>query len=405
MSSVSDIARKLNRSWKEEVLSSGNFTKELKRLSMGDLGFDYPLFGGLPYGQLIVYSGTEHSGKTTAACLAMARYQQENPDKICIYVDAENTLLTQAEHLQRMTGISFEPEHFLRYDMTGKAAEEMFADILELEEADDIGMIIIDSAPALISKADIDSEFLKDNGLRANISKNLGRFIRHMIMYLPKRNNILLIINQVRVDGVSFTGAKLFSEPCGYSLNYYPSMKVRFGTRTYTLGDKTDLSSSKGEGADGFRLKFSITKSRLGPVNRGGGFLTFRLDSGLDVCHDMLEVAMKFGYIEHPNNITYILNNLETGEYYLDEEGNPLKFAGKTKLIAYLNEHPDFRDEYFSMLGRYVSESQSKVDLLDKDTMKEILDQEAQLSHEKTSDDEDDDIEVDSETGEVINEE
>lgn len=387
MSSVLDISKKINRSWKDDVLTSGNFTKELKRLSMGDLGFDYALYGGLPLGQLVVFSGVEHSGKTTAACLAMARYQQENPDKVCVYVDAENTLLTQADYLQRMTGISFEPEHFLRYDMTGKAAEEMFADIIQLEEADDIGMIIIDSAPALISKSDLDSDFEKDNGMRASIAKTLGKFIKQMIMYLPKRNNILLIINQVRVDGVNFMGAKIYSEPCGYALNYYPSMKVRFGTRTYTLGDKTDLSSSKGEGADGFRLKFSITKSRLGPVNRGGGFLTFRLDSGLDVCHDMLEVAMKFGYIEHPNNITYILNNLETGEYYLDEEGNPLKFAGKGKLINYLNEHPDFKAEYFDMLTKYVSESQSKVDLIDKDTMKEILEQEAQLSHEKVEED------------------
>ena len=40
MANVSDIAKKLNRKWKEDVLADGNFTKEVKRLPVGDLGFD-----------------------------------------------------------------------------------------------------------------------------------------------------------------------------------------------------------------------------------------------------------------------------------------------------------------------------------------------------------------------------
>lgn len=381
MASILEISKKINKAWKEDVLTSGNFSKDLRRLDIGDLGFDYPLYGGLPYGNLICFSGVEHSGKTTAACLAMAQYQKENPDKICIYVDAENTLLTQSDFLQRMTGISFEPEHFLRYDMTGKAAEEMFADIIQLQEADDVGMIIIDSAPALISKADLDNEFIKDNGQRASIAKSLGKFIKQMIMYLPKRGNILLIINQVRVDGVNFMGAKIYSEPCGYALNYYPSMKVRFGTRTFTQGDKTDISSSKGEGTDGFRLKYSVTKNRLGAMDRGGGFMTFRLASGLDRIGDMLEIAMKFGYIQRPTVQSYVLVNLETGQTYTDAEtGEELKFVGKQKLIDYLNMHPTFREEYASMLSRYISEAQTKVNFLDEKAMTEILTQEAAVN-------------------------
>lgn len=394
MASIKDISKRINKAWKDEVLTSGNFTKELRRLNCGDLGMDYPLYGGLPYGNLICFSGVEHSGKTVAACLAMAQYQRENPNKICIYVDAENTLSTQADFLQKMTGLNFEPDHFMRYDMTGRAAEEMFSDILQLQEADDIGMIVIDSAPALISKIDLDNDFEKDNGQRASIAKTLGKFIKQMIMFLPKKNNILLIINQVRVDGVNFMGAKIYSEPCGYALNYYPSMKVRFGTRTFTLGDKTDISSSKGEGSDGFRLKFSVTKNRLGPMNRGGGFITFRLDSGLDKIGDMLEIAMKFGYIQRPTTQSYVLTNLETGEIYTDlETGEELKFVGKQKLIDYLNEHKNFRDDYVSMLTKYISETQTKINFLDEKDMQEITSQEASVNKEKLDDDKPDEEE------------
>ena len=388
MSSVLEIAKKINRAWKEETLVTGNFVKKVERLSIGDLGFDYPVYGGLPEGCLVTFSGVEHSGKTVAACLAIAQYQKKYPDKVCIYVDAENTLLTQGDFLCRMTGLRMDSETFLRYDCTGKAAEEIFADLIQLEEADNIGMIVIDSAPALISKSDLDNDFEKDNGQRASIAKSLGKFIKQMLMYLPKRNNILLIINQVRVTGTTIVGAKIYSEPCGYALAYYPSVKIRFGTRCYTLGDKVDISSSKGEGTDGFRLKFSITKSRLGPANRGGGFLTFRLDNGLDYMFDMLEVALKFGYIRRPSTQSYELINLDTGEIYSDEEGNPLKFIGKAKLMEYINTHEDFKKEYFEMLTKHVSSADGNANLLDKDSLKEILEQEAAVTHEQLEDEE-----------------
>lgn len=392
MASVLEIASKINKNWKENVLVDGNFTKEIKRLHIGSIAADYPLYGGLPYGQLIVFSGVEHSGKTTAAALCMAQYQKENTDRVCIWVDAENTLLTQGEFLQRMTGLNLNSDNFLRYDCSGKAAEEIFADLIKLEEADNIGMIVVDSAPALISKADLDNDFEKDNGQRASIAKSLGKFIKQMLMYLPKRENILLIINQVRVDGITFQGAKIYSEPCGYALNYYPSMKVRFGTRTYTSGDKTDLAASKSEGADGFRLKFSITKNRLGPIDRGGGFLTFRLQGGLDRLYDMLEVALRYEFIKRPTLQSYVLVNLDTGEPYTDEYGNELRFVGKQKLIDYVNTNDDFRKKYFDMLDKHISESSIKLNLLDKNTMNEILIQEASINKEDIKVETDDDI-------------
>lgn len=206
-------------------------------------------------------------------------------------------------------------------------------------------------------------------------------------MYLPKRDNILILVNQVRVEQ-GFGGALIYKEPCGYSIPYYSSLRLRFGTRTFTLGDKTDISSTKGEGADGFRIKFVPVKSRLGALNRGGGFLTFRYATGLDTVHDMLEIALKFGYIQRPNNMTYVLVNLETGEIYQDAEtGEDLKFVGKAKLMDYLHSHEEFLKSYSAMLTKYISEASSKVDLLDEKDMKEILDQEKALNAEMPKDD------------------
>jgi len=384
MGSVADIAKKINKQWKADVLTDGSIIPECKRIPLGSLGASYPLFGGLPRSAVTVYSGVEHSGKTLAAVQAMAQYQKEEPDSVSVYVDGEQALVSQLPFLKKMTGLNTDADHFLRYDTTGKSAEEIFADLIELEQADNIGLIVVDSAPVLVSQADIDNDFGKDNGQRASIAKSLGKFLKMMIMYLPKRNNALLVINQVREAGKTFTGATIYTEPCGYALKYYPSMKIRFGTRKFTQGDKTDLP--KGDEADGFRLAFAVTKNRLGPVNRGGGFITYRYDTGLDADGDMLEIALKYGFINRPTVQSYELINLDTGEVYTNlDDGTPCKFVGKQKLIDYLNNHPDFKKDYIEMLDRNIAGSAAGKSLLDDDTLKGIMAEEDSVENNLTA--------------------
>ena len=153
-----------------------------------------------------------------------------------------------------------------------------------------------------------------------------------------------MLINQVRQVGTTFTGAAIYDEPGGHAPKYYASVKLRFGTRTFTQGDKVDCRD--GENADGFRLSFATTKNKTASTQRGGGFLTFRYDTGLDWAFDLLEVAIKYEFISRPNNMTYILVNLETGEQYTDEDGNVLKFVGKQKLRDYLASNVEFQVKY-----------------------------------------------------------
>lgn len=381
--SMKDVIKKINQASKDwDILGSGNFSQNLKKLSLNTLGFDLPFKGGLPYGQIITFSGVEHSGKSTAAIIAMAQYQKENPDKVCVYVDAENTLLTQSDYFQTISDISYDPEHFQRYDCTGRSAEEIFQDLISMQETDDIGMIVIDSTRALISQADLDNDFVKDNGQRASVAKPIGKFIKQMMMYLPKRNNILLCINQVTIEKGMFSTT--YTEPGGYALKYFPSLKVRFGTRTYTRGDKTDLTQSKvDDKVDGIRLHFAIVKSRLGAIGKDGGFITIRYNKGVDTIFDLLEVALKAGFINTPTNKSFELVNLLTNETYKDvETGTDLVFEAKSgdeakkMLIAYLQEHPTFVESFSKMINEYLSRSKKKLDLIDEGIINDLMAQE-----------------------------
>lgn len=366
----------LNKKWGKNRLS--NIIGTVRRLSFGSVSANYATFGGVPYQKLIVSSGVEHSGKTLGACQLMAQYQHENPGKVCVYVDAENTLRGQEEFLCKMTGLSTEEGKFLRGEVDGMSAEQIFDFIEDLQLKPWIGMIVLDSAPMLIPQEVLDSSSTVDKGMRASIAKALGVFIRKMTTLTARVGNILLVINQVRIEKLH-NGAIRYNEPCGYALNYYPSFKMRFGTRKFINAKGEEISDSKATEAVGFRISFSTTKSRVGATNRGGGYITYLYDSGMDYLGDLVATATTFGYIT-AGGAWITLTDPLSGEVLTTKGGEPLKFNGKQKLIAFLKEHPEFAEKYTERLEQAMSNN-GNISLLADEDLSVILEQEQQVSN------------------------
>lgn len=374
MPSIKEIAKKLSRQYEDETLAiKADITPTYERMPTGAFGLDYPLYGGLVYGRIHTFAGLFHSGKTTAACLAMAAYQRKHPDQTCVYVDVEHSLDLKFE--SKMTGLQLDKMiYFNPKTLTG---EQILDAILDFEKTDDVGMIVLDSIPALLPAQSLENDMEKDPGMRGTIAKPLHRFLIVMSNLVNQKNNIFIMINQVRISGTTFTGVPIYSEPGGQGPAYYSSIKVRFGTRTFIKGDKVD--SSDGEGASGFRLKFAITKNKCGPVARGGGFLSFNYDKGFMWLEDMLEIAYKFDFIKRINNMTYSLIDLETGLPYKDKDGNEL--TGKRKYLEdYILNNIDFQKEYIEMLRKHISaDDVSYGNILDARDQAEIKDQEEKV--------------------------
>lgn len=376
MATVLEIAKKMNKEYEDNnLLTKSSIVPYYKRLSCDAFGFNYPLYGGIPYGRITVFSGKEHSGKTLMAVLQMAAYQKENPDKLCVFVDVEHSL--DMKFAVAMTGL--DTDKMLYMNPTTLSGEQVLNVILELQQSDDIGMIVLDSIPALNPSINLENDMEKDTGMRGTIAKSLHRFLNTMTPLLNRKNNILLMINQVRIAGTSFTGAPIYSEPGGSAPSYLASVKVRFGTRTFTKEDNMDCCKPDGAGADGFRLKFQITKCKTSPCDRGGGFATFRYLTGLDSLHDVIEIALTYGFIVRVNNVRYQLVNLETGEVYLDENGVPLD-GKKANLIEYLDTHEEFKKQYIDMLVKHISAS-NDIKLLSKEELDEIKAEEAAVEN------------------------
>ena len=374
MASILDTARRLSKEYEDDTLAiKASVTPNYERMPTGAFGLDYPLYGGLVYGRIHTFAGLQHSGKTTAACLALAAYQRAHPEQTCVYVDVEHSLDLKFE--SRMTGLQL--DKMLYFNPKTLTGEQILDAILDFQKSDDVGMIVLDSIPALLPAQSLESDMEKDPGMRGTIAKPLHRFLIVMSNLVNQKNNIFIMINQVRQSGTTFTGAPIYAEPGGSSSQYYSSIKIRFGTRTFIKGDKAD--STDGENAEGFRLKFAITKSKCGPVARGGGFISFNYDKGLMWLEDMLEIAYKFDFIKRINNVTYSLINLETGETYKGKDGKEL--TGKRKeLENYILTNISFQKEYIAMLNKYISASDNSYgNILDAREQAEIKEQEEKV--------------------------
>lgn len=370
MATIAELAKKFRREYKDEnLMIISNIKPDYQRMPTNALGLDYILAGGIPLGRLVEFSGLQHSGKTTAACVVLAAYQRMFPNQTCVYIDVEHSLDLRFQ--ARMTGLDLSKLFYM--NPNGQSGQQILDMIIEMQKSDDVGMIVLDSLPALIPSAVLENDLTKDAGMRATMAKPLYPFCASMAAMVAAKNNLFLMINQVRDDGKTFTGIQKYKEPCGAAPGYYSSIIIRFGTRKFTLGDDMDACGAKnGEGADGFRLHFKIMKNKCGACNRGGGFLTFRYETGLDWINDLLEIALGFGFIKRLNSITYQLVNLETGEIYQDEEGNLLQ-GKKADLIAYIKGNINFQNAYLAMLNRVISnEDNNYGNILDERTNAEL---------------------------------
>ena len=370
MATIAELAKKFRHEYKDEnLMIISNIKPDYQRMPTNALGLDYILAGGIPLGRLVEFSGLQHSGKTTAACVVLAAYQRMFPNQTCVYIDVEHSLDLRFQ--ARMTGLDLSKLFYM--NPNGQSGQQILDMIIEMQKSDDVGMIVLDSLPALIPSAVLENDLTKDAGMRATMAKPLYPFCASMASMVAAKNNLFLMINQVRDDGKTFTGIQKYKEPCGAAPGYYSSIIIRFGTRKFTLGDDMDACGAKnGEGADGFRLHFKIMKNKCGACNRGGGFLTFRYETGLDWINDLLEIALGFGFIKRLNSITYQLVNLETGEIYQDEEGNLLQ-GKKADLIAYIKGNINFQNAYLAMLNRVISnEDNNYGNILDERTNAEL---------------------------------
>ena len=339
--SLNEVLKSLNKKFGENVVKIGADSLEVDGiLSLGSPMADYCLYGGIPEGRIVEFSGAEGSGKTSTAFLVAASFQREelkrNPEypRKIIYLDNEGTLdptwaknfgYDLSENADVQT-IVIRPE--------GQNAEEIFDMALDLLRTGEVGLLIFDSIATLVP-AQIADESMEKYQM-GGIAKSLTRFANTALGLLRKYKATLIGINQVRENMTAYGNP--ITTPGGRAWRHACSSRLMFKRGDFFDEEGNKLSSSA-ESPAGHIVNIAVLKTKTSKWDRKGGSYRLNYVKGIDILSDTIEAALHLGFIDNSTQGSYKIINPDTGCVELDSEGNEIKIRGKNNVNKYFEEH------------------------------------------------------------------
>lgn len=310
-------------------------------LSLGSPSLDFCIYGGIPEGRIVEFSGAEGSGKTTNAFLAAASYQREeikrNPDnpRSIVFLDQEGTLDPVWAKKMGYDLDDNAPVKTIVIRPEGQSAEEVFDMAIDLLQTGEIGLLIFDSLATLVPQQIADESMEKQQ--MGGIAKSLTRFANTIVGLLRKYRATLIGINQVRENMTGY-GDPL-QTPGGRAWKHQCSMRLMFKRGEFFDEDGNTLTKSAQSPA-GHIIEMYVLKTKVCKWDRKLGYMHLNYSKGVDILADTIDVATHFGFIANPALGSFIVLDPDTGEACLDESGKEIKIRGKKNVVTYFREHP-----------------------------------------------------------------
>lgn len=317
---LDEVLKSVERTYGKESVQEGVELKDINRLPLPARALNRMLYGGLPYGRLIEFSGAEHSGKTTTALLTISAYQRLNTGKRCVFVDAEGTydsLWAAKLGVDNQQVIKITPENM--------TAEQVLQMIIDIASTGEIGVIVLDSIPALVPQQE-DAKNLSEYTM-AGVSKPLTVFSRKVQRELIKfPETIFIAINQLR-DNIGGYGAPTTTIG-GRMWRHSCSLRLEF--RGYNIDENGKPLSGSADNVAGAMIQASLIKNKTAPRDRKLGSYCVMFHSGFNEKKDVVSAAESVGIVVKAGaSIRYI--DLETGEILYKAQG----------MVNFINDMPD----------------------------------------------------------------
>lgn len=358
--SLAEVMKKISKKYGDNVVRVGAQDLTVDGvLSLGSPSLDFCIYGGVPEGRIVEFSGPEGSGKTTNAFLAAASYQRaevkrnpENPRSI-VFLDNEGTL--DREWASKMGyDISEDatvPTILIRPE--AQSAEEIFDMALDMLKTGEVGLLIFDSIATLVPMQIADESMEKQQ--MGGIAKALTRFANTAIGLLRKYKATLIAINQVR-ENIGGYGPAL-STPGGRAWKHACSMRLMFKRGAFFDEDGNDLTTSA-ESPAGHIIDMAVLKTKTCRWDRKLGHAHLNYTRGVDIVQDTIDVALHLGFIDNSAQGMYKLIDPETGALMIDADGNEIKIRGKKNVATYFREHTDQWRKLYDMVYEKLSQKQ-----------------------------------------------
>lgn len=307
-SKLDELIKEVNKNAKEEIMTVGLNDFAYKRIPFTSPRMNYCTFGGLPVGKITEFYGEEHGGKTTSALDIIANYQHSGDDRAVLYVDAENTL-----DVDWAKKIGVDVDDMIIIQPKSQSAEEIFDIVCDAVDTGEVGLWVLDSIGALMSKQELEKSM--EERTYGGISLSLTKFGKKIEMLMQRHKCTGIGINQMRDDMNSQWGGQ--TTPGGKAWKHFCSVRLQFSRGKFIDAKGNELTRSA-ENPAGNIVLMSMTKNKTCPPTRRTGFYTLNYLEGIDYLKDLVDVAIKYGVIDK-RGAWFSIQNPDTGEIYKDK--------------------------------------------------------------------------------------
>ena len=265
--------------------------------------------GGIPRGRVIEIFGAESSGKTTLALHIIAQAQKRGGK--AVYIDAEHAFSSE---YAASCGVQWE-ELTISQPSSGEEALEITERLVRSEAVD---VIVVDSVPALVPRAEIDGEMGDAHvGLQARL---MSQALRKLVGAMSKSHTAVIFINQLREKvGIVFGSPEI--TPGGRALKFYSSVRIDL---------RRGESIKQGADIIGTRIRAKVVKNKVAPPFRSAEFdLMFK--SGISREGDLIDLGVAFDIVK------------KAGAFFA--YGEAKLGQGRENAKEYLIQHPEVATE------------------------------------------------------------
>lgn len=262
--------------WLKDVPSTYDF------FSTGCLGLDYALGGGLVGGRIVEVFGEESSGKTSLALNTIA--QANAAGHVAFFADIERAL-----HPALPVKYGVDPTKFI-LDNAPVNVETHFDVIESVIGSGAVSVCVLDSVPALITRAEMDAA--TDKEFMGKIPKFLSEKIRRLIQLLGESNTLFIFINQTRSKIGAYGDPT--TTPGGAAIKFYATHRIRVGGGASK--SSRVISDTTGE-VVGHKMRFEVVKNKISsPFKKGD--ITLLYGQGYDTVGELVDIGVSFGLID-----------------------------------------------------------------------------------------------------------
>ena len=241
---------RVSEKWEGTIAVADELTKDIPRISSGNLGIDIATYGGWPRGRIIRVYGREKSAKSGSCWNTVVCWQHQHcgicyerdpcdhgsvsgvdrPKAKALWIDAENRV-KDMWYWPEGHGVDLECL-LVQAPPSGQHIVD-FVDSAIRAEGAGIGLIIVDSVAHMTSQEEIKKETMKGRNMAVNaalLNRGLRKWIAAQCELGVKASRVptIILINQLRKTLDQYNPEVM---PGGEAQKYATSIDVRFSRR------------------------------------------------------------------------------------------------------------------------------------------------------------------------------